>query len=98
NSFASVARTLGGVADVLELDRSTQMAETAMLNLRLAEGMGDESFHRRFGFDPRAVFGREIEELSSLGLVDCSGAAITLTPRGRLLGNEVFGRLLTAGR
>ncbi|MBI2863819.1 MAG: radical SAM family heme chaperone HemW [Chloroflexi bacterium] len=86
---------LAVVEEIVDIDQPTQMAETAMLNLRLSEGIDEHSFCRRFGADVRQAFGREIEELENLGLLAGQGGAIVTTPRGRLLGNEVFIRILS---
>lgn len=69
----------------------TQMQETMMLGLRLIrEGVNADDFKRRFGIPLREVFGREIEHLVRLDLLEMDGAIIKLTKRGWLLGNQVF--------
>jgi coproporphyrinogen III oxidase-like Fe-S oxidoreductase len=40
------------------------------------------------------VYAVEIEELIGFGLLEWNGAAIRLTKRGRLLGNQVFMRFV----
>ena len=70
------------------------MAETAMVELRLVEGLRLEAFARRFHTDFQAVFGARLGEVWSAGLLEMEGDALRLTDRGRLLGNEVFARLL----
>jgi oxygen-independent coproporphyrinogen-3 oxidase len=82
------------VADVERIDERLAMAETAMLALRLAEGLEAEKFSERFGVHPGDVFGTVFAECAALGLLDVTQARIWLTARGRLLGNEVFQRLL----
>lgn len=89
-----------------------EMQETMMLGLRLTQaGVSPQAFFARFGQDPRAVFGSEIDELVGLELLEWAipqnpevfekppvGANISevlrLTPRGRLLGNQVFMRFV----
>ncbi|MDW8102954.1 MAG: coproporphyrinogen III oxidase family protein, partial [Anaerolineae bacterium] len=72
-----------------------EMAETIILGLRLVkEGLSFERFYNRFGQDLRELYGSQIEELVSLGLLEKDGERIRLSPRGRLLGNEVFQRFL----
>lgn len=49
--------------------------------------------NRRFGLSLLDVYGENIARLTSLGLSEWSGAkqgTLRLTPKGRLLGNQVF--------
>ncbi|MGC9334788.1 MAG: radical SAM family heme chaperone HemW [Anaerolineae bacterium] len=72
-----------------------EMGETMMMGLRLLdEGVGFRRFHQRFGTDLRERYAVEIDELQRLGLVQVSDDRIRLSPRGRLLGNQVFCRFL----
>ena len=70
------------------------MAETMMMGLRLVEeGISRQDFQARFGKGLDEVFGPQITRLSDLGLLEPTEGkrnAIRLTPRGRLLGNQVF--------
>ncbi|MEO7002089.1 MAG: radical SAM family heme chaperone HemW [Ktedonobacterales bacterium] len=76
------------------------MAETAMLALRLDEGLSLKGFAARYGQDFDAVFGKRLARVSAAGLLERDEARdghdtrLRLTARGRLLGNEVFERLL----
>jgi len=81
------------------------MSEFMLNGLRLTrEGVSPETFRARFGRDLRAVFGREIEELLRLGLLEWAeiqtsevsrtSEVLRLTVRGRLLGNQVFLRFV----
>ncbi len=76
------------------LDRATEIGETAMLALRLAEGLSGEGFRRRFRRRAEGLFGPAIRECREAGLLEGSGDSLRLTRRGRLLGNEVFQRFL----
>ncbi len=89
-----VERGEGVVAGSEEIDRDLEMAETMILGLRLGEGVEFERFERRFGEDARARYAAPLHEVSELGLVEMDDARVWLTPRGRLLSNEVFWRLL----
>ena len=82
------------VADEEEIERPQEMGETMMLGLRLAEGVGDRRFRARFDAGLQEVFGEELAELSSEGLVSWDGSTARLTARGRLLGNQVFARFV----
>ena len=68
-----------------------EVAETMMLGLRLVEeGVRFADFTARFGKPLDRIYGQEIRELTELGLLEVYSEGIRLTPRGRLLGNEVF--------
>jgi oxygen-independent coproporphyrinogen-3 oxidase len=76
------------------------MSEFMMTGLRLTqEGVSEDEFQTRFGLSMRAVFGKEIDELLKLGLIeDFAGNGscrrLRITQRGRLLGNQVFMRFV----
>ena len=85
-----------GPVDMMEgVDTRLEMGETMMLGLRLADGVTENSFRARFGRELRDVFGTPISELQDVGLLQWNGDRLSLTTRGRLLGNEVFQRFLT---
>ncbi|HEX5505866.1 MAG TPA: radical SAM family heme chaperone HemW [Thermomicrobiales bacterium] len=73
---------------------ATAMAETMLLGLRLADGVSHAAFRRRHGRDLAAVYGPELADLAALGLLTDDGAAVRLTPRGRLVANEALIRFL----
>ncbi len=69
-------------------------SETMFLGLRLLqEGVSAEQFAARHG-QSLDVFAPRIAELVDLGLLERVGSRIRLTPRGRLLSNQVFIRFL----
>jgi oxygen-independent coproporphyrinogen III oxidase len=75
--------------------RRVEMQETMLTGLRLTrEGVSAEDFAVRFGVQVRDVFGREIDELIGLSLLEWTGPVLRLTKRGRLLGNQVFMRFV----
>jgi oxygen-independent coproporphyrinogen-3 oxidase len=97
SSWRSAVETMHsvGVVESLEpVDSPLEMAETMMMGLRLDEGIDAELFMRRFGATLEAVYAEPIRELTGLGLLESDGAGLRLTRRGRLLGNEVFGRFM----
>jgi len=79
-----------------------------MTGLRLTrEGISAADFAARFGVRVTDVFGKEIDALTALGLLEWAlpttpesgkGAGgeghLRLTPRARLLGNQVFMRFV----
>lgn len=93
-----IKRVMAGesVVDFWEaIDERTAMGETMMLGLRLVEeGVSFARFRRRHGAEMAQVFGAEIDRLAGLGLLQQEGAGVRLTPRGLLLGNQVFAAFL----
>lgn len=85
-------RHVATVEDVETIDKRLEMAETMMLGLRLEEGVSLEGFKARFDTALPSVYGEQIQELISIGLLENSGDVLYLTEHGRLLGNEVFTR------
>lgn len=70
------------------------MADTLILGLRLIEGVHLRSFRERFGVDALETFGERLHESIAYGLLEAVDGHLRLTDRGRLVGNEVFARLL----
>ncbi len=71
-----------------------EMAETAMLALRLNAGLSLALFERRYGMSFDAVFGERLAPVAAAGLLERADGVVRLSEQGRLLGNEVFLRLL----
>ena len=76
------------------IDAPTAMAETMMLGLRLLEGIDRHAFQRRHGLTLDAAYGSQLAGLAPLGVLHDDGARLCLTPRGRLVANEVLVRFL----
>ena len=97
-SWPERLRTLPFIDEINEIGPSEEMAETMMMGLRLDVGVADGKFRDRFGNSLEDAYGPVIAETQGDGLLewsdqaDGSGRALRLTPRGRLLGNEVFAR------
>ncbi len=90
NQVPSFPRT-PATSEARAIDRLTEMRETMMMGLRLTqEGVADATFRQRFHTSLRKAFGKEIDSLVTVGLLEWSQEAIRLTRRGRLLGNQVF--------
>jgi oxygen-independent coproporphyrinogen-3 oxidase len=92
--IARIERGESAVAGREKISRELEMAETMILGLRLNEGIAFDAFARRYGEDAREKYARQLREARELGLIELSDARMRLTPRGRLLSNEVFWRLL----
>ena len=94
-AFPLTPATIG--SRVVGLD--DEIAETMMMGLRLVqEGISTTGFKTRFGMTLEHRFSQEIEELTRLGLLEWQGSGaqsrLRLSPRGRLLGNQVFMRFV----
>ncbi len=94
---AGIGDALAGMRQVTFVEEQTvemEMADTAILGLRLNEGLDGDEFLGRFGRSLEEVYGAVLEETVSLGLLERQDGRVRLTERGRLLANEVFVRLL----
>jgi oxygen-independent coproporphyrinogen III oxidase len=81
-------------SEIEVIGRDMALSEAIFLGLRLEQGISLDDIGRQFSIDLRNRFAAEIAELSGLGLVELSADRLRLTPRGCLLGNEVFIRFL----
>jgi len=79
-------------SDVVE--REQEMSETAFLALRTAQGLHLPTFEARFGTPFSSFAGERLSVVEEAGLLDHDRDWLRLNKRGRLLGNEVFLRLL----
>jgi oxygen-independent coproporphyrinogen-3 oxidase len=83
------------VAGEEAIDPRLNMGETMMMGLRLLEeGVSFARFERRFGVPMDGVYGAEIAGLVERGLLERTPERVRLTPRGYLLGNQVFAQFL----
>jgi oxygen-independent coproporphyrinogen-3 oxidase len=73
---------------------ANEASDTAMLALRLGEGLDLVAYGARFGAEAARRVHAALTSTEGLGLVRWSGDVARLTPRGRLLASEVFVRLL----
>jgi putative oxygen-independent coproporphyrinogen III oxidase len=81
-------------AETEQVGRAQEMSETAFLALRTAQGLHLPTFERRFA-EPFSNFaGNRLQRVAEAGLLEQENGWLRLSKRGRLLGNEVFLRLL----
>jgi len=79
------------ISDQIPVDRTSEIGELMMMGLRLTrEGVSAETFKKRFDVNLEDLFNQPITRFSELGLLEWAGDNLRLTPRGRLLGNQVF--------
>lgn len=90
--------TNGWIDQRVDLSEEEEMGETAMMGLRLVEeGLQETAFRERFGRSLFDAYKEQIEELTSLGLLEVihnTQKGIRLSKHGRVLGNQVFYRFL----
>lgn len=80
------------------LSLEQQFEEAWFLGLRLNAGVNLEAITREYGADLCAEAMRLAGRLADSGLVDADGPNIRLTPRGRLISNEVFEQFIGVGQ
>jgi oxygen-independent coproporphyrinogen-3 oxidase len=102
SDLAALLKAMRQVTYVEEPRPELARADTLIMGLRLNEGVSLAEFRSRFGAGADEAHATAFAELTELGLLErapstSSGQApgrLRLTPRGRLLANEVFTRLL----
>jgi oxygen-independent coproporphyrinogen-3 oxidase len=77
-----------------QITRETAMADTLILGLRLIDGIDLAAFRARHRVDAHDLYGQVLDEFTGYGLLERTNDTLRLTPRGRLLSNELFERLL----
>src|SRR5205085_11786721 len=81
-----------GPLQLTDVTRQAALYESFFLGLRLAQGVDLKGLRANFG--EIEEFNLLIAEFSSLGLMAREQNMVRLTPRGRLLSNEVFERFI----
>ncbi len=70
------------------------LEEALFLGLRMNAGVRLEGLRSQFGVAAVGAYAASMNELAADGLLESDDAGVRLTARGRLVSNEVFGRLL----
>jgi len=86
-----------GASVITPVSGSVALEESLFLGLRLNQGVDLDRLRFDFGRERLAAHEPAIEEAVHDGLLFREGARIRLTPRGRLLSNEVFAKFLGEG-
>ncbi len=71
-----------------------EQADYIILRLRLQAGLDLHEFRIRYGEDLTRLYKDRISSLKEAGLLEETDGNICLSPKGRLLGNEVFQKFL----
>lgn len=82
------------LAESEEISRVAAMTETAFLGLRTASGLHLPTFEERFSQSFASFVGERLRTVEEAGLLTRDQDWLRLSEHGRLLGNEVFFRLL----
>ncbi len=69
---------------------SIEITETILMNLRLLKGLDLDGFKKRFGASLEDLYGKELEKLSALGLIELLEGRLKLSENGLYLANKVF--------
>ena len=77
------------------VSRHAALQETFFLGLRLTKGVDLRRVAAEFGKDALAGFSPILAEGAEAGLLEMQENSVRLTPRGRLLSNEVFERFIS---
>lgn len=80
--------------EVQRLGRAAQLEEAWFLGLRMMEGVSARALKEEFGTEAIAPTLAVAEELALLGLLEKRQDSWSLSPRGKLLSNEVFQRFI----
>jgi len=92
-----VHRIQAGESPVSEsetLSPAQRAGETAMLALRLNEGIIPQWFHQMTGFDPHRLFADPITRHKDAGMLTADLEGIALTPQGRLVADTIIADFL----
>ena len=84
----------GGRLDMEKLTPEEMQEEFMFMGLRMNEGISREEFLKRFKTDITIVYGQEISELISEGLLTENKGRISLTDRGIDVSNQVFEKFI----
>ena len=82
------------IAETIALSERDLTAETMFMGLRLNAGVSYAHFRDRCGAELEHVYGDVLTDLVGLGLLERDERGVRLTARGRMLGNQVFGRFV----
>jgi putative oxygen-independent coproporphyrinogen III oxidase len=82
------------VVDSEELDNEASFRETVVMGLRMVEGISVDDLYRRFGIDLLSYYGKALQDLLEMSLVELNSSTLKLTVRGREVANRVMADLV----
>lgn len=96
NSDSLEKYVAGAARERTAVSPESALQEAFFLGLRLNCGVDLQHLADEFGKDSVSAYSESISELTAAGLLEKQDGRIRLTPRGRLLSNEVFERFISA--
>ncbi|MDM5190029.1 radical SAM family heme chaperone HemW [Bacillus sp. DX4.1] len=88
--FSKIDETGFPYLDIHEVTRKEQMEEELFLGLRKTAGVSKLEFMKKFGVEMNEIFGKQLLDNKKHGLLEEANTHVSLTRKGKLLGNEVF--------
>jgi oxygen-independent coproporphyrinogen-3 oxidase len=85
----------GAVKERTLVSSEEALQEAFFLGLRLNAGIDLRTLTLEFGDNQVGTYSHSISELTEAGLLEKDAATIRLTPKGRMLSNEVFERFIS---
>lgn len=90
-------RITGGMdwwSDIEELDPEARFRETVIMGLRMTQGISKDELFRRFGLNPAHYYGKTLNRLVQMNLLEIKGDRIFLSGDGMKLANHVMSELV----
>jgi oxygen-independent coproporphyrinogen-3 oxidase len=94
DKYMSIAEQINPREQVKRVSEKEAMEETMFLGLRLNEGVDEETFRRAHGVGLFEIYGKAVDKMKRLGLMEQAGNRVFLTVRGRDVSNYVFTEFL----
>ncbi len=76
------------------LSRERRARETAMLMLRMREGISIKEFHRRTGFEIEGLFTQELKKFVHLGFLRQEKGRVALTEEGVMVADSILAEIV----
>jgi len=93
SSLMPIVRTAGSI-EIDRIGREQSFEETLFLGLRMNRGIHFDALRTKFGGGMLQDVMPALIEVRDVGLLEIEADRVRLTPRGRMISNEVFSRLL----
>jgi len=82
------------IAESEQLGAEDAARERFVFGMRMLEGVDLPQFHADSGFDPRLLFGDEIDQMVSAGLFEQTGHCVRLTRDGLMVSDAIWPKFL----
>ncbi|MDA3130755.1 radical SAM family heme chaperone HemW [Aliibacillus thermotolerans] len=73
-----------------QVTKKEMMEEEMFMGLRMSKGVSQKLFYEKYQEKMEEIFGKQINRLLEERLVEWKDDSLSLTPKGKLLANEVF--------